>query len=200
MYERFYQNISDYIFVKDEPLPADVIFVPGNGYPDMAEAAARLWKKGYGTWVLPSGRFTVTLGHFVGVQKEQEIYFGDYHTEWEFLADVLMKNGVPAERILKEDQATFTYENAIYSRRVLKRQEIDLKRGIICCDSVHARRCKMYFELVFPDAEFLIYPVSASEVTKENWYLSQKGIDAVLGEMERCSRQFEFILKEMQEI
>ncbi|MEE1196217.1 MAG: YdcF family protein [Lachnospiraceae bacterium] len=200
MYERFYKNISDFIFVKDEPKAADVIFVPGNGYPHMAEAAAELWKQGYAKWVLPSGRFTVTLGHFAGVQKKREIYSGDYHTEWEFLAEVLEKNGVSSECILKEDQATFTYENAIRSKTVLKEQGIRLRRGIICCNSVHARRCKMYFELVFPEAEFLIYPVVADEVTKENWYLSQKGIDAVLGEMERCGKQFEYILKEMQGI
>ena len=200
MYERFYKNISDFIFVKDEPLPADVIFVPGNGYPHMAEAAADLWKQGYGKWILPSGRYTVTLGHFVGVQKKEEIYSGDYETEWEFLMDVLQKNGVPKERILREDRATFTYENAIRSKEVLEKQGIGLKRGIICCNSVNARRCKMYYELVFPETEFLIYPVIADEITKENWFLSKEGIDAVLGEMERCGAQFEHILKEMQGI
>ena len=36
MYEKFLNYFTDYIFVKDEPQKADVIFVPGNGYPQMA--------------------------------------------------------------------------------------------------------------------------------------------------------------------
>lgn len=200
MYERFYKNITDFIFVEDEPLPADVIFVPGNGFPHMAEEAAKLWKKGFGRYVLPSGKFSVSLGHFAGVLKRQEIYGGPYRTEWEFLRDVLRKNGVPEEAILKEDTATFTYENAVRSREVLNRTGIRPERGIICCNSVHARRCKMYYELVFPETEFRICPVVADEVTKENWYRTEKGIHAVLAEMERCGVQFEYIIKEMQGI
>lgn len=198
MYERFYQNISDFIFVNDEPLPSDVIFVPGNGYPHMAERAAKLWKEGYGRWVLPSGRYAKALGHFVGVQDKKEKYYGDYQTEWEFLADVLVKNGVPEEKILKENRATFTYENAINSRSALIERNISLHRGIICCNSVHARRCKMYYELVFPRAEFLVCPAEAEGITKENWHKTGRGIAAVLGEMDRCGRQFEQILEEMQ--
>ena len=47
-YQQFYDNISNFIFVEDTLSPADVIFVPGNRYPDMAERAAQLWKEGYG--------------------------------------------------------------------------------------------------------------------------------------------------------
>ena len=56
MYEKFLNYFTDYIFVKDEPQKADVIFVPGNGYPQMAVHAAELWKEGFAPYVLPSGR------------------------------------------------------------------------------------------------------------------------------------------------
>lgn len=198
MYEHFYNNISEFIFVEDTPLPSDVIFVPGNGYPHMAEAAAKLWEDGYGTWVLPSGRYSVLKGCFEGPKKNAGRYRGPYGTEWQFLVDVLLKNGVPAEKILKEDEAMFTYENAILSRAALQKLGISVKRGIVCCRSIHARRCKMYYELVFPETEILIYPVAAEGIRKDNWYLSENGIEAVLGEMKRCSSQFEEIIKEMQ--
>ena len=45
MYEKFLNCFTDYIFVKDEPQKADVIFVPGNGYPQMAVHAADSGKK-----------------------------------------------------------------------------------------------------------------------------------------------------------
>lgn len=200
MYEKFYHNITDFIFVEDVCLPADVIFVPGNRYPDMAEQAAELWKQGLAKWVLPSGKHTIVADKFQGPLKRKDIYDGDYETEWDFLKDVLCKNGVPTDVILKENQATFTYDNAVLSRMALKKAGIEMKRAIICCNSIHARRCKMYYELVFPEVEILIFPVNATGVTKENWYKKQEYITDVLAEMERCGSQFEQILREMQRI
>ena len=72
MYEKFLNYFTDYIFVKDEPQKADVIFVPGNGYPQMAAHAAELWKEGFAPYVLPSGRYSTVLGHFAGVQDLAE--------------------------------------------------------------------------------------------------------------------------------
>ena len=118
MYEKFLNYFTDYIFVKDEPQKADVIFVPGNGYPQMAAHAAELWKEGFAPYVLPSGRYSTVLGHFAGVQDLAEQYGGNYETEWEFLRTVLQKNGVPEKAILREDKATYTYENALRSREV----------------------------------------------------------------------------------
>ena len=46
MYERFLDQITDFIFVETPVERADIIFVPGNGYPQMAERAAELWKQG----------------------------------------------------------------------------------------------------------------------------------------------------------
>lgn len=67
-------------------------------------------------YVLPSGRYSKLLGSFSGVSSKNHIYNKEYETEWEFLKDVLIKNGVKEEAILKEDKATFTYENALYSK------------------------------------------------------------------------------------
>lgn len=40
MYEKFLSYFTDFIFVNDRPQKADVIFLPGNGFPQMAERAA----------------------------------------------------------------------------------------------------------------------------------------------------------------
>lgn len=197
-FQRFYDNITDFIFVENELAEADVIFVPGNRYPDMAERAAQLYCQGYGKWILPSGKHSIVLDKFQGPCKKADIYNGDYQTEGEFLADVLMKNGVPKDAIIIEDEATFTYDNAIRSWRLLRDRGIEVKKAIICCNSVHARRCKMYYELAFPECEFLVAPVIATGVTKDNWYRSQEGIESVLAEMDRCGRQFRQIIEELQ--
>ena len=116
MYHRFIEQISEFIFAEDEPEKADIIFIPGNGYSQMAEKAAALYGENYASFVLPSGKYSITVGKFGGVLSGQERYNGNYRTEWDFLKDVLIKNHVPDEVILKEDQATFTWENARFSR------------------------------------------------------------------------------------
>ena len=96
-YERFLDQISDFIFVEDKPERADIIFVPGNGFPQMSIEAARLWKEGMAPWILPSGKYSIGKGAFTGVQAMKEKYQGPYQTEWEFMKDVLLKEGVPEE-------------------------------------------------------------------------------------------------------
>ena len=129
MQEKFLRQITDFIFVENPPKRADLILIPGSGYPQIAEEAARLYKDGYAPLILPSGRYSILKGKFAGVWEKKELYGGDYETEWEFLKTVLIKNEVPLEKILKEDQATYTYENAIYSRAVIDqlRMKISLK-------------------------------------------------------------------------
>ena len=80
-YSEFLRTAEDFVFAEDQPEKADIIFVPGNGFPQMAERAAQLYKEGYAPYILPSGRYSITLGKFVGVQSHQEIYDGEYETD-----------------------------------------------------------------------------------------------------------------------
>ena len=109
---------------------------------------------------------------------------------------ILVDNGVPERAILREDEATYTYQNAIFSRRRTDAMKLTVSRGIICCMPVHARRAKMYYETLFPEAELLVCPAPGAAVTRETWLQSPEGIDAVLGELSRCGGQFSEILKE----
>ena len=118
MYEKFLKQITDFIFIDQEPQKADIIFIPGNGFPNPSERAAELYREGFAKKLLPSGHYSVVLGHFAGVLQKQELYQGKFETEWEFLQQVLVQNGVDKKDILKEDNATYTYENAIYSKKV----------------------------------------------------------------------------------
>ena len=138
-------------------------------------------------------------GHFGGVQEKAELYAGEYETEWEFLKEVLVKNQVPQSAILREDQATYTYENAIYSRKVTDSLGMEIQRAILCCKPYHARRSLLYYQLLYPDTRFLVCPVKESDVTRENWFLTEKGTKIVLGEIERIGVQFHEIMREMRE-
>ena len=110
-------EIGNFVFLRDEPQPADVIFITGGAYPEVGERAAALWRQGLAPVILPSGRYSVHDGRFIGAQSLADRYPGPYATEWEFLRDVCVKNGVDETAFLKEDRAVSTWDNARFSRR-----------------------------------------------------------------------------------
>lgn len=196
--KRFLDNITEFIFIEQESSQADIIFIPGDGYPQMAEKAAELFRRGYAPRVLPSGNYSILQGEFPGVKDKAEQYAGKYSSEWEFLRYVLIHNGVPKDAILKEDRAAYTYENAIYSRETTDREGLIISRAILCCKSFHARRSLMYYQLLYPETEFLVCGVDIDGISRDTWYKSKKGIETVLGEVERCGGQFHEILNAMR--
>ena len=180
MYHRFIEQISEFIFAEDEPEKADIIFIPGNGYSQMAEKAAALYGKKYAPFVLPSGKYSITVGKFGGVLSGQERYNGKYRTEWDFLKDVLVKNHVPDEVILKEDKATFKWENDRLSRvEVTDKAGIEIKKALLCCKNYHARRALMYYQRAYPEVKFRVCPCCVDGVTKEIFKNSEEGIQSV---------------------
>ena len=113
----FIRAVTDFVFVSDAPEKVDVILIPGSRHPANAIRAAELYCAGYA--------HGAAVDKFIGVMPEDRAaYPDDYPTEWAFLRDVLIKHGVPDSAILREDEATFTWDNARKSAAVLKAQEI----------------------------------------------------------------------------
>ena len=187
----FVQDITDFIFVEHEPEQADIIFIPGGDQGALAVTAARLYKAGYAPYVLPSGRFSKPVGHCRIPGYEER-------TEWDFLHELLVREGVPDSAILEEKKATYTYENAIYSRKVADRQGLSIKKAILCPQACHARRALLYYKVCFPETEFFVCPTVTREISRDNWFLEEQKIDIVLGELEKCGSQFHEILKEFR--
>ena len=106
----FVDAYTDFIFIEDQPEQADMIFLPGSAEGALPVRAAQLWKEGYAPLVLPSGKYSKLTGYFTG--------HGDHETEWDYFHEILLKEGVADHAILQEKQATYTYENAIFSRKL----------------------------------------------------------------------------------
>lgn len=188
------EDISKFIFVKDEPESVDIIFIPGGSHPELAEKAAELIHIGYADYVMPCGRFSTKFGKFNGPKAKHDIYNKPYATEFEFLKDVLIKNGVSPLKILREDQSGTTRENAFFAKEEVEKIGLKVDKAILCCKSFHARRALMFYQLAFPETEFLVVPYDYYEVdvpiTFDTWFKTEKGIKRVLGELERISSQF----------
>lgn len=112
MTNRIITDISNFIFVSDEPKKADAIFLPGGSHPEQPEYAAKLYHEGFAKWLVPSGGVSVKRDQWPGVKAKAEIYNGDYRSDCEFLTDVLLKNGVPPSAVIGEDRSGHTRDNA----------------------------------------------------------------------------------------
>ena len=53
----------------------------------------------------------------------------------------------------------------------------------------------MYYQRAYPETEFLVCPCSVDEITKENWKLTQHGIDEVLAEKKRIVSQYQIMMQ-----
>lgn len=237
---KFYDYLTEFIFVENKPEPADIIFVPGGPYPDSARHAARLYKEGYAPYVMPSGKHsilkdrlelpeelweeletraeanmekssqtntleidaekgsqanTLEIDEEKSDQKSIQMLRERIVTESDYLCEVMRQAGVPERALISEDQATYTYENAIYSRKKLDAMGISIKKAILCCQAFHARRSLLYYQEQFPDTEFRVCPVVTRGISRDTWHQSELGIETVLGEVERCGGQFHEIMK-----
>ena len=191
------EDITKFIFIKDEPEKADIIFIPGSSNWVLAETAARLYKEGVASKIMPSGMYFYQFGRFMNERVTDERYKGVYRTEAEFLASVLIKNGVPEENVIKEERATNTYENAIYSKELLREMKFRIKSAIICPQAFHARRALMTYSHLFPDTKLYVVPTNTQNITADNWYNTERGRQVVLGELRKCGEYFENYIKDI---
>lgn len=201
----FIQAVTTFVFAEDEPLPADVIFVPGAARPEHALRAAELYHAGYAPYILPSGRYSKLVGRFAGVKEAfRDAYPQPYETEWDFLRDVLIRQGVPDAAILREDQATYTWENATCSRLATDAMGLQVHTALLCCKPFHARRALLYYQAAYPEAKILACPCRMPGYDRDDWYRTEKGRQMVLGEVSRLGGQigevFSMLLEEKDSI
>ncbi len=125
------QIIWDYHHMHHELKKADCIFVLGSHDTRVAEWAADLFLQGYAPYIVFSGG----LGNFTrGVFKKPEA---------EIFADIAIQKGVPADKIIIENQSTNTGENVHFTKKLLE------EKGLVWYRShtwsvVHTQRSKRY--------------------------------------------------------
>lgn len=196
----FISDVTEFIFISSKPRISDVIFLPGGSDPALPEKAAELYKAGYAPLIIPSGRFGKNVGHVKKPSRHADLYTGDYLTEADFYRDVLIKNGVPDEAIICEEEAEFTYQNALFSKKLLEERGVRVRCAILVCKAFHARRAYTYYQNAFPDVDISVVAVPGKDITKENWYKTDAGRRRVAGELKRMGEQLEYLAVEKDEL
>ena len=192
---KFYDALTDFIFTEQKPEKADAIFVPGGLYGEIAQHAAELYQQGFASLVVPSGKYSIVEGKFTEVQSPEKYKGRYFETESDFLTQILVDEGVKKSDILQEKEASYTYQNALFTKDLLEKKGLHLKKVILSCQAYHARRCLMYYQLLYPETEFYVVPVNADGINRENWRKNEEGIDAVTGELSRIVKQFSLMLE-----
>ncbi len=183
----FLRAVTDFIFVRDEPAPADLLLIPGSSHSGHVMLAAELYRRGFAPLLLPSGFHAAGEAHFS---------LPGYESEWAWMRDVLLREGVPPEAILREDQALCTWHNAVYSARVIAAQGLRIRRAILCCKPYHARRALFYYQAALPDTELRVCVSDEPGFNADDWYRTPEGRSRVLGEVTRLGRQIPDVLEE----
>ena len=95
----FFDPITDFIFIENEPEPADVIFIPGGPCGEIALHAAELFHQGYAPLLIPSGCHSILDPVYRGARSPEKYRGREFPTEADFFSAILMEKGVPAEHI-----------------------------------------------------------------------------------------------------
>ncbi len=181
-YKNTIKAISDFIFVEKYPdKRVDLAFVPGSGYIESVEPLIEIYKKGLVRWIFISG--------YRHLSEKNEIPHSI------LLKNYLVKKGIPEQIIFTEEKSTNTKENILFSKVIIERKIgwKNISSIVFICRSYHSRRVLMTAEKYFPsDVEFYIIPWTYKGITKENWYLTKKGIKKVAEEIEKIGK---YILK-----
>jgi uncharacterized SAM-binding protein YcdF (DUF218 family) len=102
--------VWDYLQLKHDPIPAEVIVVFGTNDLRVATFAARLYHEGFGRSLVCTG----------GMAHQGDLLATNWHkSEAEMYADEAAALGVPRDRILLETRATNTAENIRFTRALL---------------------------------------------------------------------------------
>ena len=179
--EAFVQAVNTFLYVRHEPVHCDAIFIPGSTHSEHVLRAAAMYNAGMAPYIVPSGRFAIGSDGFAGDSA--------FPTEWAWMRSLLLEQEIPDNAILKEDQATYTWENALFSRKVTDAAGLKIGRGMLCCLGHHARRALLYYQAAYPDTQWVVCPADLPGFSPEDWYLTAVGRELVLGEVRRLGSQ-----------
>jgi uncharacterized SAM-binding protein YcdF (DUF218 family) len=162
-------GVGDFLIVKDNLQPADLIHVLG-GDVDRIDYGIQLYKQGYAKKLfLTGGRIEIPLVNTTYSRLSKEY---------------AVANGVRPEALLPlESQATSTYEEALELKRFLD-SGAPIRSIIIVSSPYHLRRARWAFKKVLDDRAVLRFAPVPFEMArnKRRWWTDEESLRIVVEE------------------
>jgi uncharacterized SAM-binding protein YcdF (DUF218 family) len=174
---RLARIIWDYLGLRQEPVPADVIIALGTNDLRVAEFAADLFARGYGSTLICTG----------GIAHQGDLLATSWpKSEAEMFADAAVRCGVPRERILLETRAINTAENIRFSRELLSERKIQLRNIVIAVKPFMQRRVWATLAVEWPE---IPASLASPKMTLDEYFTSElspeKIINIMMGDLQR---------------
>jgi uncharacterized SAM-binding protein YcdF (DUF218 family) len=205
-------RIGQRVALRDPLRPADVIVAVAGTRGNLAyldakiRTAVRLYCDGWAPRILFSGRFSRKVGdHFAPIpvdELEEAVAHGRIDPSdlsfaretWDmglgarYMRDRAIALGVPADRIITEEQSLHTRENAAFTASLVA--EYAMKRIILVTSPFHQLRTYRAFREALPHStvEIINYHAETSEWHPTRWFLSAAARQLVMGELRRIRK------------
>ena len=163
-------DITEFLFLEDEPAVAELIFVFGGRNEARALRAAELYRQGLAPRVLIAGGYNRELGQ----------------VEAQFLGRLAVEQGVRQEDLLLETRSANTEENVAMGRELLEKLGLVPREAVLLVSApFHMRRARLTFERYFPGVKALCCPDGRPEVRRDNWWQTEEARRLVFRELEK---------------
>jgi len=174
---RLARIIWDYHQLRHHPIPADVILAFGTNDLRVAEFAADLYRRGYGSILVCTGG-VAHRGDLLETRWEK--------TEAEMFADAAERLGTPRERILLETRATNTAENLRFARLLLSDRAIQPRNIVLAVKPFMQRRVWATLAVEWPEMPATL---ASPDMTLDEYFTSEltpeKVVNIMMGDLQR---------------
>ena len=157
---------GSFLSPQDKIEKSDVIVVISGG--DTTERTAEgieLLKEGYAPYIL-----------FSGAARTGKV------SNAEMMRNYAIKQGIAKDKIFIEEESTSTYENALFSKKIL--EENNFKEIILVTSPYHQRRAYMNFSYILgKDYKILNNPSFDSSWSKDSWWKNRKNLNTTIEEL-----------------
>ena len=177
------KKIQNQMLPKTQLKPADLLIVFGTTYGiDLfVENIVSLYQKGFCKHILCTGGNVASYGSRTEIESL-------------IMKDLLIQNGILANKILVETKSTNTGENLQFSIPILSEVfgKIDNITSIIGLGKIHGTlRFLMTMCKYFPNAEKMFFPINVFGCNENLWYLNDKFYKKLMLENKKITEYLE---------
>ena len=146
------------VLIVNEPLKkVDVIIVYSGDSGERTIKGVELLKDGYADYII-----------FSGGAVYDDVRMAD------LMSDHAIKLGVASEKIIKDREASTTYENALFVKEILLERQFN--SAILVTSNYHSRRSQLTTKKVLKDTYIELVTVSSNDEFNKNWWKDGRSV------------------------